>query len=260
MSEPLVTYARDGHVAVITMNRPEAMNAMSVAMLNELTAAVKQYAADDEAWVGVLRGEGRAFCTGGDLKEALELIGDEPANFYVMPRQGLEAFALVRAAPKPMIAAVHGYCMAGGLLLANACDLIVSGESCKFGIPETSVGMPTMGYLDLWKFMGPRVFMEKVLTAEPFGAAEAKACGLVNRVVADDQVQAEAMKLAHKIASNSPRSVAAHTQAVRLSVKYNREVLEEFQRQIWDPVVFGQDIQEGLASFGQRRKPEWKNR
>jgi Enoyl-CoA hydratase/carnithine racemase len=102
--------------------------------------------------------------------------------------------------------------------------------------------------------------MEKVLTAEPFGAAEAKACGLVNRVVADDQVQAEAMKLAQKIASNSPRSVAAHTQAVRLSVKYNREVLEEFQRQIWDPVVFGQDIQEGLASFGQRRKPEWKNR
>ena len=128
MSEPLVTYARDGHVAVITMNRPEAMNAMSVAMLNDLTAAVRQYAADDEAWVGVLRGEGRAFCTGGDLKEALELIGDEPANFYVMPRQGLEAFALVRAAPKPMIAAVHGYCMAGGLLLANACDLIVSGE------------------------------------------------------------------------------------------------------------------------------------
>jgi enoyl-CoA hydratase/carnithine racemase len=71
MSEPLVTYARDGHVAVITMNRPEAMNAMSVAMLNDLTAAVRQYAGDDEAWVGVLRGEGRAFCTGGDLKEAL---------------------------------------------------------------------------------------------------------------------------------------------------------------------------------------------
>ena len=155
MSEPQVTYAREGHVAVLTMNRPEAMNAMSVAMLTDLTAAVRRYAEDDEAWVGVLRGEGRAFCTGGDLKEALELIGDEPSNFYEMPRQGLEAFALVRATPKPLIAAVHGYCMAGGLLLANACDLIVSGESCKFGIPETSVGMPTMGYLDLWKFMGP---------------------------------------------------------------------------------------------------------
>lgn len=260
MSEPLVTYARDGHVATLTLNRPDAMNAMSVALLTDLVAALKAYAADDEAWVGVLCGAGRAFCTGGDLKEALELIGDEPANFYTMPRQGLEAIAMVGAIGKPMIAAVHGYCMAGGLLLANACDLIVAGESTKFGIPETSVGMPTMGYLDLWKFMGPRVFMEKVLTAEPFGAAEAHACGLVNRLVPDDQVQAEAMKLAQRIAANSPRSVAAHTQAVRLSVKYNREVLEEMQRRIWDTVVFGEDIQEGLTAFRERRKPQWKNR
>ncbi len=264
MSEPLatslVTYVRDGHVAILTLNRPEAMNAMSVAMLTDLATALKSYAADDEAWVGVLCGAGRAFCTGGDLKEALELIGDEPANFYTMPRQGLEAIAMVGSIPKPMIAAVHGYCMAGGLLLANACDLIVAGESTRFGIPETSVGMPTMGYLDLWKFMGPRVFMEKVLTAEPFSAAEAHACGLVNRLVADDQVQVEAMQLAQKIASNSPRSVASHTQAVRMSVKYNREVLEEMQRRIWDPVVFGQDIQEGLAAFRERRKPQWQNR
>jgi enoyl-CoA hydratase len=102
--------------------------------------------------------------------------------------------------------------------------------------------------------------MEKVLTAEPFGAAEAHACGLVNRLAPDDQVQAEALKLAQRIAANSPRSVAAHTQAVRLSVKYNREVLEEMQRRIWDPVVFGEDIQEGLTAFRERRKPQWKNR
>jgi enoyl-CoA hydratase/carnithine racemase len=113
MNEPLVTYARDGHVAILTLNRPEAMNAMNVAMFVDLTAAIKQYAADDEAWVGMIRGEGRAFCTGGDLKEALELIGDQPENFYVLPRQGLEAIALVGSIPKPMIAAVHGYCMAG---------------------------------------------------------------------------------------------------------------------------------------------------
>jgi enoyl-CoA hydratase/carnithine racemase len=260
MSEPLVTYARDGHVAILTLNRPEAMNAMNVAMFVDLAAALKRFAADDEAWVGLMRGEGRAFCTGGDLKEALELIGDEPENFYTLPRQGLDAFAMIGTIAKPMVAAVHGYCMAGGLLLANACDLVVAGESTKFGMPETSVGMPTMGYLNLWKFMGPRVFMEKVLTAEPFGAAEAHACGLVNRLAPDDQVQAEALKLAQRIAANSPRSVAAHTQAIRLSVKYNREVLEEMQRRIWDPVVFGEDIQEGLTAFRERRKPQWKNR
>jgi enoyl-CoA hydratase/carnithine racemase len=260
MSDPLVTYLREGHIAVLTLNRPEVMNAMSVALFTDLTTALQRYAADSEAWVGVLCGAGRAFCTGGDLKEALTLIGTEPANFYTMPRQGLESFALIRAIPKPMIAAVHGYCMAGGLLLANACDLIVSEESTKFGIPETSIGMPTMGYLDLWKAMGPRIFMEKVLTAEPFTATEAHACGLVNRLVADGQAQAEAMLLAQKIARNSPRSVAAHTQAVRLSVKYTREVLEEFQKQIWDPVVFSEDIQEGLMAFRERRNPMWKNR
>lgn len=260
MSEPLVTYARDGHVATITLNRPDAMNAMNVALLTDLAVALKTYAADNEAWVAIICGAGRAFCTGGDLKEALGLIGDQPENLYVLPRQGLETIGLVTSIPKPTIAAVHGFCMAGGLLLANACDLIVAGENTKFGLPETAVGMPTMGYLDFWKYMGPRVFMEKVLTAEPFGAAEAHACGLVNRLAPDDQVQAEAMKLAQRIAANSPRSVAAHTQAVRLSVKYNREVLEEMQRRIWDPVVFGEDIQEGLTAFRERRKPQWKNR
>lgn len=260
MSEPLVLYAREGHVATLTLNRPEAMNAMSVAMLADLAAAVERYAADEDAWVAVLCGAGRAFCTGGDLKEALTLIGDEPKNFYTMPRQGLEAFALLRRTSKPTIAAVHGYCMAGGLLLANACDLIVAGESVKFGIPETSVGMPTLGYIDLWKTMGPRVLMEKVLTAEPFGAPEALACGLVNRVVADADVLAAARQMAERIAANSPSSVQAHVQAVRLSVKHGPEVLDDLRHAIWDGVVYGQDIQEGLAAFRERRRPVWKNR
>lgn len=260
MSEPLVLYAREGHVARLTINRPEAMNAMSVAMLSDLTRAVERYAADDEAWVAILCGAGKAFCTGGDLKEALGMLGDNPKNFYAMPRQGLEAFALLRRSPKPTIAAVHGYCMAGGLLMANACDLIVAGESTRFGIPETSVGMPTMGYLDLWKSMGPRVFMEKVLTAETFGAAEAQACGLVNRVVPDADVLDAAQAMAQRIAQNSPRCVQAHVQAVRLSVKHGPEVLDDLRHAIWDPVVYGQDIQEGLAAFRERRKPEWKNR
>ena len=99
MSEPLVLYAREGHVATLTLNRPEAMNAMSVAMLTDLTAAVDRFTEDDEAWVGILCGAGKSFCTGGDLKEALGMIGDNPKNFYSMPRQGLEAFALLRRSP-----------------------------------------------------------------------------------------------------------------------------------------------------------------
>lgn len=260
MSESLVLYERDGHVATITLNRPEALNAMSVALLEDLAVAVQQYASDDDAWIAILCGAGKAFSTGGDLKEALDMIDADPANFYVMPRQGLETYAALRRTPKPVIGAVHGHVVAGGLLLANACDIIIATESTRFGIPEASVGMPTMGYLDLWKFMGPRVFMEKALTAEPFSAEEAKACGLINRIVPDDQLMDEARRMAQRIAGNSPRSVQAHTRAIRLSVEHSPEVLQELQRQIWDPVVYSEDIQEGLASFRERRKPEWKNR
>lgn len=260
MSGSLVTYTLEGHVARITLNRPEAMNAMNVAMLQDLHAAADRFAADEEAWVAVLHGEGRSFCTGGDLKESLELLDGNPGNLYVLPRTGIAAIKAMKDAPKPTICAVHGYAVAGGLLLANACHLIVAGESAKFGIPETKVGMPTMGYLDLWKTMGPRKFMEATFTGDNFTAQEGVAMGLVNRVVPDDQVLEEAMAMARKIAGNSPRSVQGHVQAITMSVKHTPDVLEDLQRLIWDKVVFSEDLQEGLTAFGERRKPEWKNR
>ncbi|MCG2633877.1 MAG: enoyl-CoA hydratase-related protein [Gammaproteobacteria bacterium] len=260
MSEPLVTYERDGHIATLTLNRPKAMNAMNMAMMSELAEVTRQFAADDDAWVGILRGQGRAFCTGGDLKESLELMGGDPGRLFVLPRHGLETFNAIAELSKPIIAAVHGFAVAGGLLIAHACHLVVAGESTQFGMPETRVGMPTMGYIDLWKTVGPRRLLEMTLTGENFSAAHAHEAGLVNRVVADEAVFEEARKLADTIAANSPRSVAGHLEAVRLSVRHNKEVLTELQHSIWDKVVYSEDLKEGLTAFQERRKPEWKNR
>jgi enoyl-CoA hydratase len=225
MSQALVTYELVDHVAMITLNRPEAINAMSIAMLQDLHKAADRFAADGEARVAVVSGEGRAFCTGGDVKES-----------------------------------VHGYAIAGGILLANACHVIIAEESVKFGIPETKVGMPTMGYIDLWKTMGPRKLLEYTLTGDNFTAEEARDMGLINQVVPDGTVREAAVAMATKIAANSPTSVRGHVEAITLSIKHTPEVLSDQARSIWDKVVFGEDLQEGLTAFGERRKPVWKNR
>ena len=260
MSEALVTYELVDHVAMITLNRPEAMNAMSIAMLQDLHEAADRFGADDEARVAVVSGEGRSFCTGGDLKESLKLLDGNPANLYTLPSTGIAAMKALTANSKPVIAAVHGYAIAGGILLANACHVVLAEESAKFGIPETKVGMPTMGYIDLWKTMGPRKLLEYTLTGDNFTAQEARDMGLINRVVPDGKVREEAVAMAAKIAANSPTSVRGHVEAITLSIKHTPEVLSDQARAIWDKVVFSEDLQEGLTAFAERRAPVWKNR
>jgi enoyl-CoA hydratase/carnithine racemase len=260
MSSNLVEYRNEGKVAIITLNRPEAMNSMTVGMMEELTDAVKRLDRDDEAWVGILNANGPAFCTGADLKESLGLIEEDAGNLYELPKTGMATVTAIANLKKPTIAAIHGHTVAGGILFANACALIVAAESTKIAMPETKVGMPTLGYLDMWKIVGPRRFMEMVLTGSSFTAEAALEYGLVNKVVPDDELMEAAMAMANKIARNSPKSVAGHLQAVKLSVKYNKELLEEMATSIWDEVVYSEDLQEGLRSFSEKRAPVWKNK
>ncbi|MBV1961215.1 MAG: enoyl-CoA hydratase/isomerase family protein [Immundisolibacteraceae bacterium] len=260
MSESTVLYRREGKVAIITLNRPEAMNSMTVSMMENLTAAVKRFDNDDDAWVAIIDGNGRSFCTGADLKESLGLIEEDAGNLYELPKTGMATVTAIANCKKPTIAAIHGHTVAGGMLFANACALIVAAESTKIAMPETKVGMPTLGYLDMWKVVGPRRFMEMALTGSSINAQKALDWGLVNKVVADDSLFDEALAMANKIASNSPKSVAGHLKAVKLSIKYNKELLEEMATDIWDDVVYSEDLQEGLKSFGEKRAPVWKNK
>ena len=149
MSSNLVEYRNEGKVAIITLNRPEAMNSMTVGMMEELTDAVKRLDRDDEAWVGILNANGPAFCTGADLKESLGLIEEDAGNLYELPKTGMATVTAIANLKKPTIAAIHGHTVAGGILFANACALIVAAESTKIAMPEAKVGMPTLGYLDM---------------------------------------------------------------------------------------------------------------
>ena len=258
--ERLVSYEKKNRVAHIKLNRPHVLNAMNVATMSAIAEAVTRFQDDPDAWAAILSGEGKGFCVGGDLKEALTLLEGPPRSFYDLPRQGLAAIDLVARSKKPIIAAVHGFCMAGGLLLANACHLIIAAESTTFAMPEVAIGMPTLGYFDLWKTIGTRSLLELVLTGQSFTAQKALEMGLINRMVPEERVFQEAIALAEIITKNSPLSVSAHLEAIRFSVKYDSEVLNDAASYIWDRVIFSKDLKEGLSAFKEKRPPQWLNR
>ena len=142
MSEPLVTYERDGNVATISYHRPERLNAINGAMRTDLNAAWEQFRADEDAWVAIITGTGRAFCVGADLADGAGSAGTWPGSFWEIPtvnsfESGLEVW-------KPTIAAVNGYCLGYGLTMAAACDFVLAADDAQFGMPEVRLGVPTI--------------------------------------------------------------------------------------------------------------------
>jgi len=255
----LVEYERRGNIALLTMNRPERMNALGHELVADLRAALGRFRDEEDAWVAVLAGRGRAFCTGGDLQDMDTLM--KSAGNWVDSLEDVSALLdELEQTSKPIVAAVHGFCMGAGLVLAHGCALVVAGESTKFGIPETAIGVPNYSYFDIWKFVGARRALEMSLTAESFGAPYAREIGLINRVVPDDDVVDEAVKLASRMARNAPMAMAAAQKAIRFTLHHSREEWPEVAGQIWDGVLNSEDMKEGLAAFKEKRKPVWKNR
>lgn len=201
-----VCVAADGPIATLTLNRPDQRNALSVRMLGEIRAAARWF--DDQQTVRavIVSGAGKAFCAGADLAE---FVGDGDATL----RWHADAGRLMAEAVEQMravtVAAIHGWCVGGGLVLAAACDLRVAGEASSFSIPEVKLGIPLAwgGIPRLLREMGPAVVKELVMTARPFSATEARAIGFLNRVVADDAVLREARTLAEVIASKPRRAI-----------------------------------------------------
>ena len=258
-SDELVQYEQRGNLVVITMNRPERMNALGSELVAALRAALARFREEKSVWVAVLAGNGRAFCTGGDLQDMKALT--ESAGDWVDSVAGVSALLdELENMGKPVIAATHGYCMGAGLSLAHGCALVVAGESTKFGIPETAIGVPNYSYFDIWKFVGARRALEMSLTAKPFGAEYAREIGLINRVVPDDQVLEEALKLAEEVGRNAPLALSAAQQAIRFTLHHGREEWPAAASEIWDGVLASDDMKEGLAAFKEKRKPVWKNR
>jgi len=253
VSDEVLTEARDG-VLVVTLNRPEAKNAMNKAAAEAIAAAMDRLDQDEDLRVGILTGAGGTFCSGMDLKGFLR--GESPMV------EGRGFGGVVQKPPlKPLIAAVEGYALAGGLELMIACDLVVANSGAKFGIPEVKRGLVAAagGVMMLPDQIPERIAMELALTGDFIDAARAYELGLINRVV-DGPALDGALELAAKIVANGPLAVRVSKQIVRQSRGWPMDERYQRQAQLIAPVFVSQDAREGAAAFAEKRKPNWKGK
>lgn len=253
MSEEVLVEKSDG-VMVVTINRPEAKNAMNKSAAEAISAAMDDLEADDDVAVGILTGAGGTFCSGMDLKGFLK--GESP---FVENRGfgGLSQWT----PKKPLIAAVDGYALAGGMELALSCDLIVANDKAQFGIPEAKRGLAAAagGLIRLPRQMPWRIAMELALTGDFISAARAYELGFINRVSEGPSLDA-AKELAAKIAANGPLALAASKGVIRDSHTWTDDEMWTKQQQYVAPVFISEDAREGAAAFAEKRKPEWKGK
>jgi enoyl-CoA hydratase len=250
MSDAVLTETR-GRVLLITLNRPDARNAINTDLAQGLLAAVGQLDGDDGLTAGVLTGAGRGFCAGMDLKAFLT---------DGMPK-GFNEF-LTGGARKPLIAAIEGFALAGGLELALTCDLLVAAKGVKLGIPESGVGLFAAGgaLLRLPRRLPYGVAMEMALTADPITAEQAHEYGLVTRLAEPGAAVDVAMELAERIARNAPLSVAASKQILRETQGRTEEEFWAFQAPVMRDVFTSEDAKEGPRAFAEKRAPNWSGK
>ena len=237
-----------GRVLLITLNRPEAMNAINTDLAQGLLAAIKELDSNDGLTAAVLTGNGRGFCSGMDLK-AFAAGG---------PPQGFDQF-LETGSEKPLIAAIEGFALAGGLEVALTCDLLVAAEDAKIGIREVKVGLFAAGgaLLRLPRRVPYSVAMEMALTGQPITADQAKNHGLVSRVTEKGGTVEAAMELAESIAENAPLAVAASKALIQAQQGITEEEFWELQKPHMRKVFTSNDAKEGPASFAEKRSPNW---
>ena len=242
-NEAVLTERRD-KVLLITLNRPEAMNAINGAISTGLVAATKELDEDASLTAGVLTGAGRGFCAGMDLKAFAR--GEDIGPMMTFIRQG---------ARKPLIGAIEGFALAGGLELALSCDLLVAAKGVKLGIPEVGVGLIAAGggLLRLPRRVGFSKAMEMAITADPILAEEAHSAGLVARLAEEGQAVEVAMGLAERIAKNAPLSVQASKTLVKASQGATEEEFWEIQKPLMADVFASEDAKEGPKAFAEKR-------
>jgi enoyl-CoA hydratase len=254
MGDAVTVEYGDG-VIEITINRPEARNAINGAVRTGITEALAELDGRDDLAIGILTGAGGTFCAGMDLKAFLagELSGK--------PGRGMAGLAPVQPR-KPVIAAIEGYALAGGCELALACDLRVAAENATFGIPEVKRGLVAGGggLLRLPRLLPPTIAMELALTGDFLAASDALRYGLVNSLTAPGEALAGARALAARITVNGPLAVAATKEIITKAADWTFEEGWDAQQPILAPVFASQDAREGARAFAEKRAPQWKGR
>lgn len=246
---------RHDRVLLITLNRPQARNAVNLALAQQLSDALDLLDGEESLAVGVLTGAGKGFCAGMDLKAFV--TGERPWA-------GDRGFAgITRRGPvKPLIAAVEGFALAGGLEVALSCDLIVAAQDARLGIPEVKRGLVAAGggLLRLPRRIPYHVAMELALTGDPIDAVRAAQLGLVNRVAEPGHAVSVALELAAQVAQGGPLSLVASKRILAEQQDWSLSEMWERQDEISGPVFGSQDAKEGAKAFAEKRAPQWRGR
>jgi len=255
MSDAVLFDAREDGIAIITLNRPESRNALSKEIREGLFAAWDRFEREPKLRVAILTGSGdKAFCAGGDLKEMVERkLTVPPRDMFPVPGDNIEL-------SKPTIAAVNGVAFAGGWMIAQACDLCVASTRAQFAITEVKVGRGSPWAAPLIHMIPQRIFMEIVLTGKPITAQRAYEIGLVNRLVAPEELMPAALALAAEILDGAPLSVKAARETVLLSTEMGRSAALQAARAASETMYRSEDAQEGPKAFAEKRRPQWKGR
>jgi enoyl-CoA hydratase/carnithine racemase len=255
--ETLIVQTADG-VCLIRLNRPQALNALNSTLLAELIQALDEAEADAAVRCLIITGSPKAFAAGADIKE---MSSKSYAEMFTQNFFG-EAHSRIMAFRKPIIAAVAGYALGGGCELAMLCDFIICADNAKFGQPEITLGIaPGMGGTQrLTRFVGKSKAMDMVLTGRMMDAAEAERAGLVSRVVPLDQLDAEAMAAARKIADLSPLAVMMNKEMVNAAYDTTLDQGVKLERRLFHSLFAFNDQAEGMAAFIEKRKPAFKGR
>jgi len=255
MSDAVLFESRDDGIAIITLNRPEARNALGEDIRAGLFQAWERFEHDPALRIAILTGAGdKAFCAGGDLKEMVATgMQVPPRDLFPLPYDTIEL-------SKPTIAAVNGIAFAGGWMIAQACDLCVASTSAKFAVTEVKVGRSSPWASPLIHMIPQRIMMEILLTGKPITAQRAYEIGLVNRLAEPDQLMNTALALAADILDGAPLSVRAARETVMLATEMGRSAALAAARHASELCYHSEDAQEGPRAFAEKRIPQWTGR
>jgi E-phenylitaconyl-CoA hydratase len=254
-----VRYERDGHIATITYNRPQVLNAINGELRRDLNDAFARFRDEEDAWVAIVTGAGRAFCSGGDLRDGAGSVGEFAGTFWEKPT--LNSFESGWEIWKPVIAAVNGHCLGYGLTLVTWCDFVLASERAEFGYPEALLGTPAVvGALRLPQRIRWHDAMELLLTGERITAQRAHEIGLVGRVVAHDDLMAEARHLAERLVRAAPLAQRAMKEVAARGAHLPPLEALRFAETMRKVVAATDDAAEGAAAARERRAPRWQAR
>ena len=245
------------HAGLIQINRPQQLNALNAAVMEELAVALEEFDRNEPVGCIVITGNQRAFAAGADIKEMADATAVE-----MLKRDSIARWDRIRKIKKPVIAAVSGFCLGGGCELAMACDLIVASESAQFGQPEINIGViPGAGGTQrLTRALGKSKAMEMILTGRYLSAREAEQFGLAARVVPVEVYLDEALKLANEIAARPPIAVRFAKEAINKAFETSLSEGLEFERRLFYFTFATEDQKEGMRAFVEKRKAEWAGR